>query len=92
MTGFLLRRLSSGLLGLAVFASVMFFVSDWLVPGDYASIFGSGAAEVREALGLNRPVWVRWWEWLGQLAKGSLGSSFTGEPVMDSVIRFCRGR
>ena len=86
MAGFLLRRLLSGLLGLVVFASIMFFVSDWLVPGDFASIFGSGAAEMRETLGLNRPVWVRWWEWMGQLATGSLGTSFTGEPVINSVM------
>jgi peptide/nickel transport system permease protein len=86
MTGFLLRRLLSGLLGLAVFASIMFFLSDWLVPGDYASIFGSGAAEVRRNLGLDRPVWVRYWEWMGQLATGNLGTSYSGAPVTDLVL------
>lgn len=86
MTGFLLRRLLSGLLGLAVFASIMFFLSDWLVPGDYASIFGSGAAEARRSLGLDRPVWVRYWEWMGQLATGNLGTSYAGAPVLDTVM------
>jgi peptide/nickel transport system permease protein len=86
MTGFLLRRLLAGLLGLAVFASLMFFLSDWLVPGDFATNFGSGAASAREALGLNRPVIVRWWEWMGQLATGSLGTSYTGTPVLDTIM------
>lgn len=86
MAGFLLRRLLSGLLGLVAFASIMFFLSDWLVPGDFASNFGSGAAEMREVLGLNRPVWVRWWEWMGELATGSLGTSYSGEPVANLVL------
>jgi peptide/nickel transport system permease protein len=87
MTRFLLRRLLTGLLGLAVFASLMFFLSDWLVPGDFATNFGGGnLTEIREALGLDRPVVVRWWEWMGHLATGSLGTSYGGGAVVDVVM------
>ncbi len=86
--------LRSVLLRLAVFAasllvaSVVIFVLVQALPGDVArSMLGLGAddasvAALRHKLGLDRPGYVRYVEWLGGLLTGNLGTSYlTGEPV-----------
>lgn len=40
------------------------------------------------ALGLNQPVWVRYWEWLIQLVHGNLGFSYVNyQPVLARILR-----
>jgi peptide/nickel transport system permease protein len=63
------------LLSMASFALVH------VIPGDPALVMMGGegtaqaVAELREQLGLNRPLPVRYLEWLGQIARGDLGQS-----------------
>ena len=41
---------------------------------------------LKEELGLNRPVYVRYFAWLGQMAQGNFGYSYqTGEPVLRRI-------
>lgn len=94
MARYLLRRLLSGLLMLLIFVSIVFFATQILLPGDYVSQFTLGlspeeAQELREQLGLNRPILERYMEWLSDVLRGDLGYSFSffgqGAPVGELV-------
>lgn len=76
-------RLSSSLLTLVI-VSVVSFVAVALAPGDATELtLGSASkdlsaealARVRASYGLDRPLWVRYVDWLGGLARGGLGVS-----------------
>ncbi|MDP9356899.1 MAG: ABC transporter permease [Chloroflexota bacterium] len=44
------------------------------------------AAELRRALGLDEPFYIQYWRWLGQIAQGNLGTSYSvGQPVLDLI-------
>ena len=68
--------------------SIFTFVLVSLTPGDPArTILGvNGTPQqyqaLRQALGLNKPLWEQYWEWLSKALGGDLGRSlFTGQPV-----------
>ena len=88
MLRYLIARGAWALASLAVFVTVTFF-GIALLPYDYATRFGfrcpACAAEAAERLGLDRPVWEQYLDFLGDLATGSLGTSFGGEPVGDAL-------
>ncbi|MCX5344960.1 ABC transporter permease [Streptomyces sp. R-74717] len=75
------RMLMLAVLLAAVFAAVE------LLPGDAATATserGDSAADVesrRHLLGLDRPVWERFWDWMTALPTGDLGTSARGEKV-----------
>lgn len=75
-----------------VLVAVMVFLLIHMIPGDPALVMlGSDAspedvAMVREALGLNKPIYQQFLLWIGQMAKGDFGASIqTGIPVMASI-------
>ena len=76
------QRLALGLLTLLA-ASVIIFAGTELLPGDLASaILQNNAtpetlAQVRLELGLERPAYVRFFEWLGGALHGRLGNSLS---------------
>ena len=85
------QRLALGVLTLFIVSLIIFF-SVSLMPGDYAeAILGQAAlpdtAEaIREQLGLNKPVYVRYFEWLGGVMVGDFGTSFSnGKPVLELI-------
>jgi peptide/nickel transport system permease protein len=92
MIGILLGRILASIpviLGVTfiVFAALQF------APGDVArTILGLGATEdrvqaLREELGLNRPLHVQYFVWLGNLLQGDLGRSISlGLPVADIIF------
>jgi peptide/nickel transport system permease protein len=87
---FLLRRVGAALVSLLLFVSLTFLLIEVFIPYDYAVNFwtGTGNAPIlaaREALGLDRPAWVRFGSYLGTLARGSLGTSFSGAPVAGQI-------
>ena len=77
----ILQRLALGLLTLLI-VSIVIFVAVNLLPGDFAqSILGQGAtpeavASIREDLGLDQPLVTRYFQWLGGVMTGDLGTSF----------------
>ena len=77
----ILQRLALGLLTLLI-VSIVIFVAVNLLPGDFAeSILGQGAtpeavAAIRNDLGLNEPMITRYFQWLGGVVQGDLGTSF----------------
>jgi peptide/nickel transport system permease protein len=90
MAGFLARRLLTGILGLLAFASLMFLASYWLVPGDFTTNFlgmtGAERAALMAQLGLDRPLWQQYLDWMGHLLRGDLGNSFAGGSVTEMVM------
>jgi peptide/nickel transport system permease protein len=64
-----------------------------LLPGDIAYVIGGETASqqdidaIRHELGLDRNLFVRYFDWLGNIASGDLGKSYlTNEPVLDSIL------
>lgn len=87
MTRFLLARVATALATLALLSAALFLATDAL-PGDAAgAAAGTDAtdeerAELRERLGLDRPVVERYLAWLGASLTGDLGrSAAAGRPV-----------
>lgn len=85
-------RLLSSLLVLWL-VSVIVFLLTALIPGDPAlTILGENAtpeqiAEVHAQLGLNDPVLIRYFRWLGNLLTGDLGQSmFSSQSVTDAIM------
>lgn len=93
MVRYLARRLLSGLLVLFIFLNLVFVVLQVANPGDYVSQYTFMPIEQKEALrvelGLNLPMWQRYLKWLGDLARGDLGHSYSpaglGPPITDMV-------
>jgi peptide/nickel transport system permease protein len=92
MTRYLLRRIPSALLVL-LFASMLIFVVIRLVPGDpVTTLAGPDAspearAAIRHDLGLDRPVYVQYVVWLGELARGHLGRSYLIGGDISTLLR-----
>jgi peptide/nickel transport system permease protein len=87
MRAYIARRLLLNALVLALISVGVF----WLLrlgPGDIAQIaLGQGASKeqvetMREHLGLNEPIHLQYFRWMGQLLRGDLGeSAISGTPV-----------
>ncbi|MFG5384297.1 MULTISPECIES: ABC transporter permease [unclassified Yoonia] len=77
----ILQRLLLGVLTLLI-VSVVIFTAVNLLPGDFAqNILGQGAtpdavASIRRDLGLDQPPITRYFDWLGGVLRGDLGTSF----------------
>jgi peptide/nickel transport system permease protein len=70
------------------------FVLTRMAPGDpITAIVGefpapdAYIAQLREALGLDQPIWMQLWLYLGQVFQGDLGYSFANrQPVLDLIM------
>jgi glutathione transport system permease protein len=93
MTGFLLRRAALACAtGLAVLTLV--FVIVRVLPGDPAQVIlgdlaGNAALEaLRARLGLDRPLWRQYVEFIGRAASGDWGVSMvTSRPVIEEILK-----
>ncbi|MEA4880812.1 MAG: ABC transporter permease [Synergistaceae bacterium] len=91
MIAYIFRRLLSMIPSLLL-ASVIVFSFIHLIPGDPAQIMLGDQATpeqvegLREAMGLNRPLYVQYGRWISGVVRGDFGTSvFFHEPVL-SVI------
>jgi len=91
MGRYLLRRGGASLLT-AVLASLLVFLIVRAVPGDVvAQMLGqsgdAGAAQaLRAFFGLDQPLWLQYFAWIGRALTGDLGSSWVrGQPVAQMV-------
>jgi peptide/nickel transport system permease protein len=74
--------------------SVLTFLMLHLVPGDPVLIFAGDkpmteerAAELRHQLGLDRPLWVQYWDYASHALRGDLGRGLRSQrPVLDSIV------
>lgn len=85
------KRLAAGLLTIIV-VSIMIFVGVEALPGDPATaILGQQAtpenlAALRKELKLDLPPHIRYFSWLGDVAKGDLGRSLTNQRPVSEMI------
>ena len=92
MSLFLFKRLLT-LIATLVGASIVVFLVLEVLPGDAAQIMmGPDAAPdavraMAAKLGLDRPAWERYWDWIGGMLRGDLGLSYAyGTPVGEIVL------
>ncbi|WP_299024569.1 ABC transporter permease [uncultured Sulfitobacter sp.] len=85
------QRLTLGIL-LLFAASILIFAGTTMLPGDVAQqILGQGAtpenlANLRAELGLNDPPLTRYFQWLGGIMQGDLGTALTnGRDIAESI-------
>lgn len=87
----LAQRLALGVLTLFI-VSLIIFGSVEMLPGDIAEeILGQSATEetvaaFRRELGLDRPAYIRYFEWLGNMAQGDLGKSLANQREISELI------
>jgi peptide/nickel transport system permease protein len=92
MSRYVLKRLAWTVIVLWAIVTITFGAT-FLSPVDPArSYAGSRASNdaverVRESFGLNDPLYVQYFRYLGRVLRGDLGNSFaTGQPVLDSIL------
>jgi peptide/nickel transport system permease protein len=90
---YVLRRLLVAIPSLLI-ASLIVFSLPRLLPGDVVQLmleekaYGKDLDDLRAKLGLNRPIYVQYFEWLGQVVRGELGESlWTRRPVLEELTR-----
>jgi len=77
------------------FASLIVFISIRLIPGDVIDLMlaqndivtGQDRAKIEAALGLDQPVYIQYFRWIGDALSGDLGSSlWQNVPVTDQLL------
>ncbi|MFF4114446.1 ABC transporter permease [Streptomyces sp. NPDC001714] len=94
MLVFVARRLAAAL-GTLLLSSVLVFLALQALPGDVATqILGKDAtpdavAALRGQLGLDRPAWERYFDWIKGAVHGDFGTSLvSGKPVGSEVAQY----
>ena len=91
MMRMVLQRLGIGIVTLFVVSVIVFLITS-ILPGDVAQIIlGQSAtpetlAALRAELGMDRPGYVRYFSWLGNMVTGDLGISKAGGATISSLI------
>jgi peptide/nickel transport system permease protein len=90
---YILRRLLVAIPSLLI-ASLIVFTLPRLIPGDVVQLmleekaYGKDLEDLRAKLGLNRPIYVQYFDWMGSLARGQFGESlWTRQPVLSELAR-----
>lgn len=91
----LIRRLSLSLLILFL-AAVFVFLATEVLPGDALDVFLTAddlavmeveeIEEMRRDFGLDRPAWVRFWDWFSGVLVGNFGKTFIHEIPISEII------
>jgi peptide/nickel transport system permease protein len=92
MRRYVTRRLLQAIPLLILVSIVIFYVLR-LVPGGPLSVFARGQtspealAQIRIKLGLDQPLIMQYFHWVGQTLQGNLGNSYdTGQPVLTEIM------
>jgi peptide/nickel transport system permease protein len=90
---YILRRLLVAIPSLLI-ASLIVFTLPRLIPGDVVQLmleekaYGKDLEDLRAKLGLNRPIYVQYFDWMASLARGQFGESlWTRQPVLSELAR-----
>jgi peptide/nickel transport system permease protein len=93
MRVYILRRLLVAVPSLLI-ASLIVFTLPRLIPGDVVQLmleekaYGKDLDDLRAKLGLNRPLYVQYFDWMGSIVRGRLGESlWTRQPVLTELTR-----
>jgi peptide/nickel transport system permease protein len=92
MKTYLIRRLLQ-IVPTVLMISLVIFVMMHSIPGDpVVALLGDAyteedAVKIREAYGLDQPIMVQYFFWVGKLARGDWGASIlSGQPVLKDVL------
>ncbi|MDW6065542.1 hypothetical protein SAZ11_56800 [Streptomyces sp. FXJ1.4098] len=91
MTLYVLRRLTAGLVLAVLVTMITFLLLSTSFDDIASSIVGNGATPARvqaqkAQLGLDRPLFTQYLDWLSHAIRGDLGLSyFTSEPVRSAL-------
>ncbi len=91
MTSYIIRRLIHSLVIVWGCATLVFFLIR-AIPGDpVIQMLGpeytpEAADALRDKLGLDEPVYIQYFQWLGNMLKGDFGTSITGVEGVGSAI------
>ena len=91
MVAFFAKRLGYLVLTMLVVSFAIYMISEF-TPGDVArKVLGPFATQhqvelLTEQMGLNRPVFVRYFEWVGQILTGNLGYSTVYKTEVNNII------
>lgn len=88
MTRYLVRQTLVSIIKLFVFVTLMFFLIQIVMPGDFVDQFSMSCnaecrAEMRAQLGLDLPIWQRYLQWLRQIISGDLGRSLHQASIIE---------
>ena len=93
MRRYLLKRLVHSAFVIFFVATVV-FAAVRSIPGDPARLMLGGDADpaaleaLQQELGLNQPVYVQYFRWLGRILRGDLGESIrTGQSVLELLLQ-----
>jgi peptide/nickel transport system permease protein len=91
MRRYLVKRLLVALPSLVI-ASLMVFTLPRLLPGDVVTLmleekaYAKDLDELRAKLGLDRPIYVQYFEWAARVLRGDLGDSlWTRRPILEEL-------
>jgi len=86
------KRVAHAAVVIYIVATVVFFAVR-AIPGDPARVLLGGDASadaiaaLREDMGLNQPLYVQYFRWLGDIVRGDFGRSvFNDQPVLDMLL------
>src|SRR5215831_8069919 len=89
---YVLKRLLVAIPSLLI-ASLVVFTLPRLIPGDVVQLmleekaYGKDLEDLRAKLGLNRPIYVQYFDWLGRVVRGDFGESlWTRRPVLQELM------
>ncbi len=95
MQGYIIRRFVA-LIPTLLFASFIVFLTVRLIPGNIIELMlsqndVSASKQTRDqleaALGLDTPIYVQYFKWMGGILQGDLGKSlWTNTPVMEEIL------
>lgn len=93
MSKLLLRRLAQ-LIPTIFILSLIVFSLQHMLPGDPALVLAGEdtsvetLAEIRQQYGLDQPIWVQYFRWVGAVLQGDLGESMRHQrPVLDLIVQ-----
>jgi peptide/nickel transport system permease protein len=98
MSQYILRRILIAIPTL-IGISILIFIAMRVLPGDPLAVVTSESAgtkvlseeelaTLRASLGLDKPYYVQYLQWMGEVLSGKLGTSFwTKEPIRDMILR-----
>ena len=83
MIGYIIRRILQTIPLLFAIVTIIFFALRMLPADPAMAVLGDQASEqslraLREQMGLNRPLYVQYFSFLGGLIRGDLGNSVSG--------------
>src|SRR5260370_41707780 len=91
MKRYLLKRLLVAIPSLLI-ASLIVFTLPRLLPGDAVQLmleekaYGKDLDDLRRKLGLDRPIYIQYFQWLGNVAPGNLGESLWAERAVSGEV------